>query len=82
MKEPRLKRNLGPAKAGSKLYSKHRRSPREELDEFYRNRPVKWMKRGMVPSGVTVEGVVPGCDPFAQKNPAAEPVMIWWAGNL
>jgi hypothetical protein len=42
MKEPRLKRNLEPTKAGSKLRPKRRRSPREELDEFYRNRPVKW----------------------------------------
>jgi hypothetical protein len=40
------------------------------------------MKRGKVPSGVTVEGVVRGCDPFAQKNLAAEPVRIWRAGNL
>jgi hypothetical protein len=40
------------------------------------------MKRGKVPSGVIVEGVVPECDPFAQKNPAAEPVRILRAGNV
>jgi hypothetical protein len=40
------------------------------------------MKPRMVPSGVIVEGVVRGCDPFAQKNLGAEPVRIWRAGNL
>jgi hypothetical protein len=37
MKEPRLKRNLGAMAAGSKRHSKHRRSLREELDEFYQS---------------------------------------------
>ena len=47
MKEPRLKRNLGPTKA--KRLPKHRRSPKEELDEFYRNRPVRWDEAKDVP---------------------------------
>ena len=59
-----------------------RRSLREELDEFSVIDQSDGTKPRMVPSGVIVEGAVPGCDPFAQKNPAAEPVRIWRAGNL
>jgi hypothetical protein len=38
MKQQRRERKLEPYNR----HSKPRRSPREELDEFYRNRPVGW----------------------------------------
>jgi len=78
MKQQRRERKLEPYN----LHSKHRRSPREELDGFYRNRPVGWDEAKDGAFWGYVEGVVPGCDPFAQKNLAAEPVMLWSAGNL
>ena len=38
MKQPRRERKLEPYNR----HAKHRKSPREELNEWYRNRPVKW----------------------------------------
>ena len=38
MKQPRREGKLEPYNR----HPKHRQSPREELNEWYRNRPVKW----------------------------------------
>ena len=42
MKQPRRERKLEPRKANYERHPKPRQSPREELNEWYRNRRLDW----------------------------------------